>query len=120
MATPGALTREAFAKHFTFDATLTINGEQVIAGVDGWVAHFRRIQASGAKTEIVVPFKTVIEARNRIYTHHVIRSMRGARAGCMLAAGHATLRRGLISSVTLVRVPLEQGKPGWDSECWSS
>lgn len=120
MATPGALTREAFARHFTPDATLTINGERVIGDIDGWVTHFRRIQGSGAKVEIVVPFKTVFTAADRIYSYHVIRSMRDGKAACMLAAGDATLRDGLISSITLVRVPLDEATGPWDKDCWSS
>lgn len=120
MATPGGLTREGFAAHFTPDATLTINGVQVIPDLDGWVTHFRRIQASGAKVEIVVPFKTVFEAPGRIYTYHVIRSLREGKAACMLASGDATLRDGRISSITLVRIPLDEANGPWDKECWAS
>lgn len=120
MAKPGELTRSNFAKHFTPDASLTINGEKVISDIDGWVSHFQRIQAGGGKVEIVVPFKTVFQSKDRIYTYHVIRSIRAGQAMCWLAAGDATLRNGLISSITLVRVTLDRAKGTWDKDCWTA
>lgn len=120
MATPGQLTRANFGRFFTPDATLTINGEKVIADLDGWVSHFLRIQSGGGKVEIVVPFKTVMQSGSRIYTYHVIRSVRNGQATCWLAAGDATLRGQLISSINLVRVTLDKAKGTWDKECWDA
>jgi len=116
--TPGAYTADNFSKFFTSDATLVLEGRTVISGVDEWATHFQRIQASGAEVEIVVPFKEVLEKNGIIYTYHVIRSRRGGKASCSLAAGHATLRDGKISSIVLVRAALDPAKGPLDPQCW--
>ncbi len=117
--TPGAFTRENFAKFFTEDATLTLNGRVSIQGLDQWASSFQANQARGGVVEIVVPFKEVFEAGDRIYTYHVIRSRRQGKVDCMLAAGHATLRDGKIASIVLVRAPLDPAKDTLDPQCWA-
>ena len=91
----------------------------VISGIDGWVSHFQKIQASGAQVEIVVPFKTVFQQGDKIYSYHVIRSRRQGKASCSLAAGHAVVKRGKIASITLVRTVLDATKGPLDPECWT-
>lgn len=118
--TPGAYTPENFSKFFTPDARLTLEGRTVIHGVDEWAKHFQRIQAGGGEVEIVVPFKEVFEKDGMIYNYHVIRSRRGGKAACSLAAGHATLRDGKISSIVLVRAPLDSSKGPLDPQCWTN
>ncbi len=117
---PGAYTPENFGRYFTADATLTLNGETVIHGLDDWSKHFQAIQASGALVEIVVPFKDAFEKDGRLYTYHIIRSRRNGKVGCMLAAGHADLRGDKIAAITLVRVPVDTTKPSVDPQCWTS
>ncbi|PEQ13996.1 hypothetical protein B2G71_04395 [Novosphingobium sp. PC22D] len=117
--TPGAYTRDNFARFFTEDATLILEGKLVIDGIDEWVSHFQAIQSRGGEVEIVVPFKEVFEADGKIYTYHVIRSRREGKAACSLAAGHATLRDGKIASIVLVRSPLDPAKGPLDPQCWT-
>lgn len=117
--TPGAYTAENFSKFFTPDATLVLEGRTVINGVDQWAAHFQKIQAGGGDVEIVVPFKEVFEKNGMIYNYHVIRSRRDGKTSCSLAAGHATLRGGKISSIVLVRSTLDPAKGPLDPQCWT-
>lgn len=116
---PGGYTAEAFGQWFTPDATLYLEGREVIRGLDGWAKHFQRIQAGGGDVEIVVPFKRVFQSGNRIYTYHVIRSRREGKVACSLAAGHAELRGGKISTIVLVRSELDASKGPLDPECWT-
>jgi hypothetical protein len=115
---PGGYTAAGFSQWFTPDATLVLEGKEVIRGLDGWAAHFQRIQAGGGEVEIVVPFKRVFQSGDRIYTYHVIRSRRDGKAACSLAAGHAELRGDRISTIVLVRSTLEPGKGPMDPQCW--
>ena len=115
---PDGFTAAAFRQYFTEDATLTLNGDTVIHGIPEWVAHFRRIQAGGREVEIVVPFKDVFTAPDRVFTYHVIRSRGGGPVGCMLAAGDAVLRDGRIASITLVRTPLDAAARTKEPACW--
>ncbi|WP_033073674.1 hypothetical protein [Sphingopyxis sp. MWB1] len=117
--TPGAYTADNFSRFFTPDATLVLEGKTVINGVDQWATHFQRIQAGGGDVEIVVPFKQVFEQSERIYTYHVIRSRRDGQLGCSLAAGHAELDHGKISSIILVRSELDPAKGPLDPQCWT-
>lgn len=116
--TPGAYTADAFRKHFTEDATLILEGREVIHGVDQWATHFQRIQAGGGDVEIVVPFKDVFQKGNKIYNYHVIRSRRDGKVGCSLAAGHAELRGGKIASIVLVRAEVDVTQDTVDPLCW--
>jgi hypothetical protein len=117
--TPGAYTPANFSKFFTPDATLTLEGKTVINGVNEWAAHFQKIQAGGGDVEIVVPFKEVFEKDGMIYNYHVIRARRDGQVTCSLAAGHATVRGGKISSIVLVRAPLDAAKGPLDPQCWT-
>lgn len=112
-------TADGFRRFFTEDATLTLEGREVIHGIDQWVTHFHRIQASGAEVEIVVPFKTVFRQGDRIYSYHVIRSRRNGAASCSLAAGHAVMKGGKIASITLVRSPMDPAQGPLDPQCWT-
>jgi len=116
---PGGYTAEGFGQWFTPDATLVLEGREVIRGLDGWSKHFQRIQAGGGDVEIVVPFKRVFQSGNRIYTYHVIRSRREGKVACSLAAGHAELKGGKISTIVLVRSDLDPAKGPLDPECWT-
>ncbi len=115
---PGGYTAQAFGQWFTPDATLVLEGKEVIRGLDGWAAHFQRIQAGGGEVEIVVPFKRVFQSGDRIYTYHVIRSRRDGKASCSLAAGHAELRGDRIATIVLVRSTLDPTKGPMDAQCW--
>jgi hypothetical protein len=117
---PGGYTAEAFSQWFTPDATLYLEGKEIIRGVDGWARHFQRIQSGGGDVEIVVPFKSVFQKGNRIYTYHVIRSRRGGEVSCALAAGHAELRGRKISTIVLVRSTLDPAKGPMDPQCWTN
>lgn len=116
---PGGYTAEGFGRWFTPDATLYLEGKEVIRGLDGWASHFQKIQAGGGDVEIVVPFKRVFQSGDRIYTYHVIRSRRDGQVACSLAAGHAELRGGKISTIVLVRSTLDPAKGPLDPECWT-
>jgi hypothetical protein len=115
---PDGFTERAFARYYTPDATLTLNGETQVRGLAQWVEHFRKIQASGHEVEIVVPFKDVFQVGNHVFTYHVIRSRGGGHVGCMLAAGEAVLRGGKIASMTLVRAPLDPAGIAAERDCW--
>lgn len=116
---PGAYNRQNFEKFFTEDAKLVLEGRVLIDGIDQWVSHFNSIQSRGGAVEIVVPFKEVFEVGDKIYTYHVIRSLRGGKPACSLAAGHATLRDGKLASIVLVRAPLDLEKGKGDPQCWT-
>ena len=116
---PGGYTAEGFGQWFTADATLVLEGKEVIRGLDGWAKHFQKIQAGGGDVEIVVPFKRVFQRGDRIYTYHVIRSRRDGKLACSLAAGHAELRGGKIATIVLVRSDLDPAKGQTDPECWT-
>jgi hypothetical protein len=116
---PGGYTAQAFSQYMTPDATLVLEGREVISGVDGWARHFQKIQSGGGDVEIVVPFKQMFQRGDKIYTYHVIRSRRDGKLGCSLAAGHATLKGGKIANITLVRSTLDPTKGPLDPQCWT-
>lgn len=117
---PGSYTAEAFGRHLTPDATLVLEGREVIRGLDDWATHFQKIQSGGGDVELVVPFKEEFQRGDRIYTYHVIRSRRDGKVACSLAAGHAVLRDGRIASIVLVRKELDPERDVLDPQCWKA
>lgn len=115
MKTPGGFTEQAFAKYFTQDAPLVIDGVEVMRSPAGWAQRFQAIQAATDAVEIVVPFRYSFQQGDRIYTYHIIRSRAAGKVDCMLAAGHADLEGNLIRRVTLVRTSID---PASDPDCW--
>ncbi|WP_137679848.1 hypothetical protein [Aurantiacibacter suaedae] len=107
-----------FARFFTDDAVLRIDGGVVAEGLPALLTHFQRIQNSGAQVEIALPFVECSEAGQREYTMHVIRSRRDGVPRCLLAAGHADLRDGLITEISLVRTQIEPGSSPVADLCW--
>jgi len=120
MASHQPFDRAGFARFFTDDAVLRIDGVAVASGIDALTAHFQKIQSSGAEVEIVLPFARSFTTPDHIYTYHVIRSRRAGVASCLLAAGHADLTGGRIREVSLVRSPIKpQSSPIADA-CWAN
>ena len=115
MKTPGGFTEAGFAKYFTADAPLVIDGVEVMRGPAGWAKRFQMIQGATDAVEIVVPFRYSFQSGNRIYTYHIIRSRAQGKVSCMLAAGHAELEGDLLSRVVLVRAEID---PASDPDCW--
>ena len=118
--TKDGFTADAFARYFTPDARLVIDGVEQARGIDAWVQHFRKIQASGAQVEIVLPFRQVFKQADKIYSYHVIRSVRNGTPACTLAAGHAFVVAGKLSEVNLVRAILDPVQAAKDPGCAKS
>ncbi len=116
--TPGAFTVAAFGRYFDPETTMIIDGHVSAHGLEDLTRHFQAIQASGAAVEIMLPFKEEFRSGDKIYTYHVINSRLGGKVGCMLAAGHATLRDGKILSLALVRKNVDFAKGTIDPQCW--
>lgn len=109
---------KGFARHFTSDAVLELDGVRVASGIEALTRHFRAIQDSGAQVEIVLPFAAEMIGPRCIYTNHVIRSRRSGTARCMLAAGHADLEGDRIKSISLVRSVIQPGSSQVAKACW--
>lgn len=116
-AKPDGYTPDAFRKYFTEDAVLMIDGKVVARGVDEWAAHFQKIQAAGGSVEIVLPFRETFRAGDKIFTYHMIRSVRDGVLSCQLAAGYAMVRDGKLALVSLVRAPVDPAKGRTDPPC---
>ena len=115
MRTPGAYTSDAFAKRVTSDATLVVDGIELMRSPGGWASRFHTVQQLTDTIEIVLPARQVFQSGDRIYTYHILRLRAQGYVTCMLVAGHAELRGDLISKVTLVRAPID---PATDKDCW--
>jgi hypothetical protein len=115
MRTPGAYTSDAFAKRVTGDATLVVDGVELMRSPGGWASRFSAVQQLTDTIEIVLPARQVFQAGDRIYTYHLLRLRAQGHVTCMLVAGHAELRGDLISKVTLVQAAID---PATDKECW--
>jgi ketosteroid isomerase-like protein len=111
---PGAYTADAFREFFTEDATLVVNGKLVVEGVDQWSQYFNKIQSAGGVVEAVLPFRRVAQVGDTIYTYNIMRIRSASAPVCMINAGYATLKAGKISSLVVVRSPVD---PSTDPDC---
>jgi hypothetical protein len=117
MKDPNGFTAPGYARFYTADARLIIDGVEIVRGADAYVRHFERIRGSGAKVKIVTPFESEFRTKDRIYTYHVIQSLRDGQSGCLLAAGHAELVRGKIAILSLVRSRVDPASPLFAQKC---
>ncbi|HEY0745658.1 MAG TPA: nuclear transport factor 2 family protein [Steroidobacteraceae bacterium] len=100
-------TAEAFARHFTPDAVMRINGEDRSKGVEDLAQHFRDIKA---RTELVVidlPFIDEFSSASgdRIFTHHFVRAREKGKDSRERVMGYASINDGKISLINFVSVP---------------
>jgi len=103
---PDGFTEQAFARYFTADAVLRVNGVDRCKGLAQWTAHFREIQA---KTEIVViqlPFIDEFESPSgdRIFTHHLIKAREHGKESWERVMAYAVVRDGRIALINEVSV----------------
>jgi hypothetical protein len=117
MLKPEGYTEAGYAQYYTPDAVLIIDGVEVIRGLPALVKHFDRIKASGAKVQTSIPFETEFRSGNFIHTRHYVRSSRNGETACMLAAGHAELRKGKIAMLSLMRTRVDHNSPAFAEKC---
>lgn len=108
-------TEAAFAKYFTADAILRVNGSDRSKGLKDLAAHFRDIQARSESVEIELPFIDEFTSANgdRIFTHHFVKAReKGQEKGQEKdqdsrerVMGYAAIRNGKISLINFVSVP---------------
>ena len=116
---PNGFTKDAFLHYFDPDASLILNGKESTHGIDALTEHFKQIQAGGGEVEIVLPFLAEFQAGNKIFTHHIIRSRRNGKTGCMLVSGYATLRDNRILMLDLVRAEIDPATAPPEFKCWT-
>ncbi len=100
-------TEAAFAKHFTIDAVLRVNGSDRSRGLAELAAHFRNIQARTGSVEIELPFIDEFASADgdRIFTHHFVKARENGKDSRERVMGYAEMRNGKISLINLVSVP---------------
>ncbi|MDA5193456.1 nuclear transport factor 2 family protein [Govanella unica] len=103
-------TTEAFAKYFTPDAIMRINGRDSAKGPTDLAAHFRKIQERTQAVEIILPF--IDEFTNgkgdRIFTHHFVTATEDGKDSKERVMGYASIRNGKISLINFVSVPVDE------------
>jgi len=109
IATPGALTEQAFRKYFTDDIVLVLNGKVSSNGIAELTKSFQKIQANSETVRIVLPFEDSFSEGDKIFTHHFISSVRNGIESCLRVMGYGVIRGGKIARIHFVRVPYEPG-----------
>jgi len=109
IATPGALTEQAFRQYFTDDTVLILNGKVSSEGIAALTKSFQNIQANSETVKIILPFVESFREGDKIFTHHFIYSVRNGEEGCLRAMGYAVIRDGKIARIHFLRVPYEPG-----------
>lgn len=100
-------TEAAFAKYFTADAILRVNGSDRSKGLKDLAAHFRDIQKRTEMVEIELPFIDEFTSRSgdRIFTHHIVKAREQGKDSAERVMGYAAIRDGKISLINFVSVP---------------
>jgi len=100
-------TEAAFAKYFTADAILRVNGSDRSKGLKDLAAHFRDIQKRTEMVEIELPFIDEFTSGNGkfIFTHHIVKARENGTDSAERVMGYAAVRDGKISLINFVSVP---------------
>ncbi len=100
--TDEAFTEAGFARYFTKDAAIIINGKVSVQGTGAMVKHFNRIQANTDFVEIVLPFEEGFESGNRIFTYHLIHARENGVDSTSHLMGYAVIEDGKIALVNFI------------------
>jgi len=105
-------TEAAFAKYFTTDAILRVNGSDRSKGLKDLAAHFRNIQQRTEMVEIELPFidEFTSPEGDRIFTHHIVKARENGHDSRERVMGYAAIRDGKISLINFVSVPVAAAK----------
>lgn len=100
-------TEAAFARYFTKDAVLRVNGSDRSRGIADLAAHFRDIQARTESVEIELPFidEFTSPSGDRIFTHHFVKAREKGKDSRERVMGYAAIRDGKICLINFVSVP---------------
>jgi ketosteroid isomerase-like protein len=100
-------TEAAFAKYFTPDAILRVNGSDRSKGLKDLAAHFRDIQKRTEMVEIELPFidEFTSPGGDRIFTHHIVKAREQGTDSAERVMGYAAIRGGKIALINFVSVP---------------
>ena len=100
-------TEAAFAKFFTADAILRVNGSDRSKGLKDLAAHFRDIQGRTEMVEVELPFMDEFSSPSgdRIFTHHFVKAREKGQDSRERVMGYAAIRDGKISLINFVSVP---------------
>lgn len=102
---PDGFTPEAFARYYTEDSVMLINGNLRGVGPVALARHFRNIQAATEDVEIVLPFDQAFSAGNRTFTSHLVRSRRDGVEHRERVVGYALITDGRIALINFVGTP---------------
>jgi hypothetical protein len=108
MNTERELKAEDFARYFTDDATIVLNGNEGVRGPAQMPEYFQKIRELTEFIEIVLPFKEKFQSGNKIFTYHTIRSTRDGLEQESHNMGYAIIENGKIASVNLARFSLDK------------
>jgi ketosteroid isomerase-like protein len=99
-------TAESFARYFTNDAVMRINGRDRSRGVADLAQHFRAIQASTERVAIELPFidEFVSAGGDQIFTHHFVVAREHGKDSRERVMGYATIQHGKISLLNFVSI----------------
>ncbi len=100
-------TAESFARHFTPDAVMRINGKIRCKGLADLASHFRDIQAETESVVIELPFLDEFASANgdRIFTHHFVDARAKGVDSRERVMGYAAIKNGKISMIDFLSVP---------------
>jgi hypothetical protein len=107
MSSERELTTEDFARYYTNDAVIVLNGIERVRGVAMMPAFFKANRDRTEFIEIVLPFKEKFIAEDKIFTYHTIRAIRNGVEELSHNMGYAIIENGKIASVNLARFTME-------------
>ena len=102
---PEGFTPEAFARYYTEDAVMLINGNLRGVGPVALARHFRNIQAATEEVEIILPFDQGFSDGDRTFTSHLVRSRREGEERWERVVGYALITDGRIALINFVGTP---------------
>ena len=101
------LKTEDFARYFTDDAAIVLNGKEGVRGVASLPEYFEVVRARTEFVEIVLPFKEKFQSGDKIFTYHTIRSTRDGVAQVSHNMGYAIIEHGKIAYMSLARFSVD-------------
>lgn len=119
-ASRSGFTREEFARYYSPDAVIYMNGQQRAKGLTDITRHFQDMRRDAEKVIVWLPFEEGFVSGDHVFTYHLITAQSEGRLSCWHVMGYAVIKGGKISTLNFVSVSEAAPAPGHASACPST
>ncbi|MDA5193465.1 nuclear transport factor 2 family protein [Govanella unica] len=107
-ASDSGFTQQDFARYYTPDAVIYMNGEKRAKGLAAITRHFQTMRDDAEKVIVWLPFQESFVSGDRVFTYHMITAVAKGEQSCWHVMGYAVIKGQRVSELNFVSISDEQ------------